>query len=47
MIRRTNELSSINSPKIVKEIDFKTALSIFVDDCEIRNLRRQTIQLQK
>lgn len=49
MARRTNELSNdelsiINSPKIVKEIDFKTALSLFVDDCEIRNLRPQTIQ---
>lgn len=49
MARRTNELSIeelavINSPKIVKEIDFKTALSLFVDDCELRNLRPQTIQ---
>ncbi len=49
MARRTNELSIeelsiINSPKIVKEIDFKTALSLFVDDCQIRNLRPQTIQ---
>jgi integrase/recombinase XerD len=49
MARRTNELSIeelsiINSPKIVKEIDFQMALSLFVDDCLIRNLRPQTIQ---
>ncbi len=49
MARRTNELSikelSVNnSPKVVKEIDFKTAFSLFVDDCQIRNLRPQTIQ---
>ncbi|MGG4507548.1 tyrosine recombinase XerC [Heyndrickxia sporothermodurans] len=52
MARRTNELSIeelsiINSPKIVKEIDFQTALSLFVDDCLIRNLRPQTIQYYK
>jgi integrase/recombinase XerD len=49
MARRTNELSIeelsiINTPKGVKEIDFKTAFSLFVDDCQIRNLRPQTIQ---
>jgi integrase/recombinase XerD len=49
MARRTNELtidelSVINTTKVVKEIDFKTALSLFVDDCQIRNLRPQTIQ---
>ena len=49
MARRTNELSIeelsiINSPKAVKEIDFKAAFSLFVDDCQIRNHRPQTIQ---
>lgn len=38
MARRTNELSIeelsvINLPKAEKEIDFKTAFSLFVDDC--------------
>ncbi|MGM7724367.1 tyrosine-type recombinase/integrase [Metabacillus sp. Hm71] len=52
MARRTNELtieelSVVNTTKVVKEIDFKTALSLFVDDCEIRNLRPQTIQYYK
>ncbi|WP_040204307.1 tyrosine-type recombinase/integrase [Neobacillus jeddahensis] len=52
MARRTNELSIeelsiINTTKVVKEIDFKTALSLFIDDCEIRNLRPQTIQYYK
>lgn len=49
MARRTNELSNeelsiINTPKMIREIDFQTALSLFVDDCLIRNLRPQTIQ---
>lgn len=49
MARRTNELSIeelsiINTSKMIKEIDFQTALLLFVDDCEIRNLRPQTIQ---
>lgn len=49
MARRTNELSIdelsiINSQKGEKVIDFKTAFSLFVDDCQIRNLRPQTIQ---
>ncbi|MEM5018701.1 hypothetical protein WKH31_20695 [Metabacillus indicus] len=49
MARRTNELSIdelslINSAKLVKHTDFKTALSLFIDDCQIRNLRPQTIK---
>ncbi|WP_396388242.1 hypothetical protein [Cytobacillus firmus] len=49
MARRTNELSIeelsiINTTKVIKEIDFQTALSLLVDDCLIRNLRPQTIQ---
>lgn len=49
MVRRTNKLASeelliIQTPKVAKEVDFKTALSLFLDDCEVRNLRPQTIQ---
>ncbi|WP_346200675.1 tyrosine-type recombinase/integrase [Caldifermentibacillus hisashii] len=49
MARRINELSIeelsvIQTKKVVKEIDFKSAFESFVDDCEIRNLRPQTIQ---
>lgn len=49
MARRTNELSIeelaiIQSPNATKHVDFKSALESFVDDCEIRNLRPQTIK---
>jgi len=49
MARRTNKLSDeqlsmLRPQKVKKEIDFKSALEFFVEDCEIRNLRPQTIQ---
>jgi integrase/recombinase XerD len=44
MAKCTNESSIINSPKAVKEIDFKTAFSLFLDDSQIRNQRPETIQ---
>ncbi|WP_394175615.1 tyrosine-type recombinase/integrase [Guptibacillus hwajinpoensis] len=49
MSRRKNDLSSeelsfLNDSKQTQVIDFKTALSSFLEDCEIRNLRPQTIQ---
>ncbi len=52
MARRINELtieelSVINTSKVVKDIDFQTALTLFIDDCEIRNLRPQTIRFYK
>ncbi|MDQ0205227.1 tyrosine-type recombinase/integrase [Alkalicoccobacillus murimartini] len=52
MTRRSNELSVeelsvIKTVKVVKDINFKTALTFFIDDCEIRNLRPQTIQYYK
>ncbi|MGE6609848.1 tyrosine-type recombinase/integrase [Peribacillus sp. NPDC076916] len=52
MMRRTNDLTPVEIAKIhvnVKSnaIDFKTALERFLDDCEIRNCRSQTIQYYK
>jgi integrase/recombinase XerD len=49
MVKRSNELSLeelsiLNNPQHTKIVDFKTALSSFIDDCEIRNLRPHTIQ---
>jgi len=38
------EISIINTPKVVKEIDSQTALSLFVGGCLIRDLRSQTTQ---
>jgi integrase/recombinase XerD len=52
MARRTNELSIeelsvINTSKAVKEIEFKTAFSLFVDDCQIRNLRHTNFKINQ
>lgn len=52
MGRRSNELtpqelSLLENSKTNNDIDFKTALSLFLDDCEIRNLREHTIQYYK
>jgi site-specific recombinase XerD len=49
MSRRTNNLSNDQISKISKEIlipslDYKTALELFINDCNIRNLRSHTIQ---
>ncbi|MGV4321355.1 tyrosine-type recombinase/integrase [Bacillus mojavensis] len=49
MARRRNELSVdelsvVQTSKIERSIDYKTALESFIGDCEIRNLRSQTIQ---
>ena len=49
LARRTNELTIeeltvIQSPKVRKSVNFKSAFESFLDDCEIRNLRPQTIQ---
>lgn len=47
MARRSNNLSTVELSKVSKKarsIDYQTSVELFMEDCELRNLRPYTIK---